>query len=315
MQVVSAPRESVATAPSAPPPEVLVRPRAGRRFAGVLLPLPAGILVACFLFGPIVAAFVLSLTNEALTGIHAVTNHFVGFANYTSLFHDPLFGHSAYISFIYVVLAAIVGQTGLGLLVAYTVHRGTNRWITRFVGSTMIAAWVMPEIVAAMLWFAFAAQGGTLDKMFAPIGLGNVQWLTGAPLILVSIATVWGGAAFSMLIFSAGFRGLPDEVVEAAVVDGARPWQRMLQVERPMLKRTFALNLILSTLSTLTDFTMIYALTGGGPGDATQTLPQYAYQQTFSFSQLGYGDAAAVVLLLVSAIIVVLYVWVLKVEV
>jgi multiple sugar transport system permease protein len=315
MQVVSAPAEAVAAQPAPPPSEIVVRPRLGRRFAGVLLPVPAAILVACFLFGPIIAAFVLSLTNEALTGIHAVTHTFVGFANYTSLFRDPLFAHSAFISLIYVLLAAIVGQTGLGLLVAYMVHRGTNRWITRFVGSTMIAAWVMPEIVAALLWFAFAAQGGTLDKLLAPIGLGNVQWLTGAPLVLVSIATIWGGAAFSMLIFSAGFRGLPDEVVEAAVVDGARPWQRMLQVELPMLRRTFALNLILTTLSTFTDFTMIYALTGGGPGDATQTLPQYAYQQTFSFSQLGYGDAAAVVLLFIAAIVVLLYVWLLRVEV
>ncbi|MGH3275684.1 MAG: carbohydrate ABC transporter permease, partial [Streptosporangiaceae bacterium] len=126
---------------------------------------------------------------------------------------------------------------------------------------------------------------------------------------------VWAGAAFSMLIFSAGLRGLPDEVVEAAVVDGARPWQRIRQVELPLLRRTFAVNLILVTLSTLTDFTLIYALTGGGPGDATQTLPQYAYQQTFSFAQLGFGDAAAVVLLIVAAVICLLYVWLLKVEV
>lgn len=313
MPAVSAPSE-VISSPAARP-GTPVRRRARRRFAGVLLPLPAAVLVAGFLFGPIVAAFVISLTNQALTGINAVTYGWVGLSNYGSLFSDPLFAHSGFISFIYVVIAAIIGQTGLGLLTAFMVHRGANRWITRFVGSTMIAAWVMPEIVAALLWFAFAAQGGTLDKMLGPVGLGNVQWLTGAPLILVSIATIWGGAAFSMLIFSAGFRGLPDEVVEAAVVDGARSWQRVLQVELPMLRRTFALNLILTTLSTFTDFTMIYALTGGGPGDATQTLPQYAYQQTFSFSQLGYGDAAAVILLLIAAIVCLLYVWLLKVEV
>ena len=313
MQAVST-RSEVIGGPAALS-EGQVRSHRRRRLGGLLLPLPAAILVAGFLFGPIVAAFVISLTNQALTGVHAVTYGWVGLSNYASLFRDPLFAHAGYISFVYVLLAAIVGQTGLGLLTAFMVHRGAHRWVTRFVGSTMIAAWVLPEIVAAMLWFAFAAQGGTLDKMLGPVGLGNVQWLTGAPLVLVSIATIWGGAAFSMLIFSAGFRGLPDEVVEAAVVDGARSWQRVLQVELPMLRRTFALNLILTTLSTFTDFTMIYALTGGGPGDATQTLPQYAYQQTFSFSQLGYGDAAAVVLLLIAAIVCLLYVWLLKVEV
>lgn len=305
----------VITEAAAPPSAKRKRAPRARRLTPFLLSLPAAVLITGFLFGPIVAAFVISLTDQALTGVHAAVYGFVGFSNYSALFSDPLFTHSGYISFVYVVLAAIIGQTGLGLATAFMIHRGANRWLVRFVGSTMIAAWVTPEIVAALLWFALAAQGGTLDSVLAPLGLGHVQWLTGAPLILVSIATIWGGAAFSMLIFSAGFRSLPDEVVEAAVVDGARPWQRVLQVELPMLRRTFAVNLILTTLSTFTDFTMIYALTGGGPGDATQTLPQYAYQQTFSFSQLGYGNAAAVVLLLIAAIVSVLYVWLLKVEV
>jgi multiple sugar transport system permease protein len=285
------------------------------RLTPLALGLPGALLVAVFLIGPVIAAFLVSFTNQALTGIHALSYGNVGLSNYRSLFTDPVFFHSAYLSLLYVVLTAVIGETGLGLLVAFLMQRGASRFVIRFVGSTMIAAWVVPEIVAAFLWLAFGSAGGTLDTILAPVGLGHFAWFSQLPLILVSLATVWAGAAFSMLIFSAGLRGLPDEVVEAAVVDGARSWQRIRQVELPLLRRTFAVNFILVTLGTLTDFTLIYALTGGGPGDATQTLPQYAYQQTFSFAELGFGDAVAVVLLIVAAAICLLYVRLLKVEV
>lgn len=301
--------------PAASPPPAAPPARASGRLTPFLLGLPSVVLVGVFLVGPIVAAFLVSFTNQALTGVHALYYGNVGLSNYQSLFTDPLFFHSAYLSFLYVVLAAVVGETGLGLVVAFLIHRGASRAVIRFVGSTMIAAWVVPEIVAAFLWLAVGSQGGTLDTILRPVGLGHYAWLSQLPLILVSLATVWAGAAFSMLIFSAGLRGLPDEVLEAAVMDGARTWQRIRQVELPMLRRTFAVNLILVSLSTLTDFTLIYALTGGGPGNATQTIPQYAYQLTFSFAQLGAGDAAAVVLLIAAAVICVLYVRLLKVEV
>lgn len=302
------------TSAASPLPSAPV-PREQRRLVPFTLGLPSVLLVGVFLVGPIIAAFLVSLTNQALTGIHALYYENVGLANYHSLFTDPVFFHSAYLSLLYVMLTAVIGETGLGLLVAYLMHRGASRLVIRFVGSTMIAAWVVPEIVAAFLWLAFGSQGGTLDTILRPVGLGHYAWLSQLPLILVSLATVWAGAAFSMLIFSAGLRGLPEEAIEAAVMDGARPWQRIRQVELPMLRRTFAVNLILVTMTTFTDFTLIYALTGGGPGDATQTLPQYAYQQTFSFGQLGLGDAAAVVLLIVTAAICLLYVRLLKVEV
>ena len=311
----SLPGSAAPEAPAARPAPVSARPKGRGRLTPLALGLPSALLVVVFLVGPIIAAFLVSFTNQALTGVHALYYGNVGLSNYRSLFTDPVFFHSAYLSLLYVVLTAVVGETGLGLLVAFLMHRGASRFVIRFVGSTMIAAWVIPEIVAAFLWLAFGSQGGTLDALLRPVGLGQFAWFSQLPLILVSLATVWAGAAFSMLIFSAGLRGLPDEVVEAAVVDGAGSWQRIRQVELPLLRRTFAVNLILVTLSTLTDFTLIYALTGGGPGDATQTLPQYAYQQTFSFAQLGFGDAAAVVLLVVAAVICLLYVRLLKVEV
>jgi multiple sugar transport system permease protein len=286
-----------------------------RRVGGYLMVAPAAVLICAFLFGPIAVSIWTSMTNEALTGVHAATWSFVGADNFKSLFSDPEFRHSIQVSVVYVLLSAVVGQTGVGLLVAYLSRNRANRFIVRFVGSAMIIAWVIPEVVVAFIWFAFAAQGGTLGKVLAPFGASHTEWLIRFPLVLVCIATTWGGAALSMLIFTAGLRSIPDEVIEAATVDGARTAQRIWQVELPILKRTIAVNLILVTLSTLTDFTLIYTLTGGGPGDATQTVPQYVYQQTLSFAQLGYGNAAAVMLLGFAALASLLYVRLLRVEV
>ena len=288
---------------------------AAHRAGGYLMVAPAVGLIGAFLFGPIAVSIWTSLTNEALTGVHAFAWNYVGLGNYKELFADPEFRHSIQISAIYVALSAVVGQTGVGLLVAYLGRRHTHRFVIRFVGAGMVIAWVIPEVVVAFIWFAFAAQGGTLDKALGVFGAANADWLIRFPLILVCIATTWGGAALSMLIFTAGLRGIPDEVIEAATVDGARTAQRIWQVELPILKRTIAVNLILVTLGTLTDFTLIYTLTGGGPGDATQTIPQYVYQQTLSFAQLGYGNAAAVMLLAFAALASLLYVRLLRVEV
>jgi multiple sugar transport system permease protein len=134
-------------------------------------------------------------------------------------------------------------------------------------------------------------------------------------MVLVCLATIWATAAFSMLVFTAGLHNLPEEVLEAARMDGANLWQRIVHIELPMLRSTIATTLILVTLSVLTDFTLIYTLTGGGPGTATTTLPVYVFQTAINDTVLGYGTAAAVVLVAVAALVSLLYVLVLRIEV
>ncbi len=292
------------------------RVRRSRRvaWATVALLLPATVLLAAFLVASIILAVWVGATNQTLTGAQAVHFEFVGLANFGRLFSDPDFIHSIVISAEYVV-AAVVGITGVGLLLAYLMRRGVSRWLIATVSSIVIIAWVIPEIVAGFIWFAFAGNGGTLAAMLAPLSPGTGDWLIRAPLVLVTIATIWAGTAFAMLVFSAGLQNLPDEVIEAAVVDGANLPQRIVRVELPMMKRTIATTLILVTLSILTDFTLIYALTAGGPGDATMTMPLYVFQEAISFTQLGYGTAAAVVLVAIAAVVSILYVKLLKIEV
>lgn len=291
------------------------RARRAFRFpwATLLLLLPATALLAVFLFGPIVQAVRVGTTNQALTGAQAANYGFVGLDNFSQLLSDPDF-HSAVVVSAEYVSASVLGITGMGLLLAYLMLRGVHPQIVRIVSGIVLVAWVVPEIVAGYIWLAFGSSGGTLASILQPL-TGSGDWLIRAPLVLVTLATIWATTAFSMLVFTAGLQGLPPEVLEAAIVDGANRWQRIVRVELPMLRSTIATNLILVTLTILTDFTLIFTLTGGGPGNATTTLPIYIYQQAITFAALGYGTAAAVVLIAVAAVVSVLYVVLLKIEV
>jgi multiple sugar transport system permease protein len=280
----------------------------------LLLLLPATALLAIFLFGPIEQAIRVATTNQGLTGPLSTNFDSVGLTNFSQLFTDPDF-HSALAVSAEYVSGSVIGITAMGLLLAYLMRRGVHPVLVRLVSGIVIIAWVVPEIVAGIIWLAFAGNGSTLAMILQPITGGGNDWLVRAPLVLVTVATIWATTAFSMLVFTAGLHGLPDEVLEAATVDGANLWQRIVWVELPMLRSTIGINLILVTLSILTDFTLIYTVTAGGPGTATTTLPLYIYQQAITIGVLGYGTAAAVVLIAVAAAISALYVTLLRIEV
>ncbi len=133
------------------------------------------------------------------------------------------------------------------------------------------------------------------------------------PLLSVILASVWRGTAFSMLVYSAAISDVPPDLLEAAAVDGANSLQRLRRVTLPLMKRSIMTNLMLITLMTLSVFTLVFAMTGGGPGTKSETLPIYMYQEAFKYYQLGYGAAVALILLLIGAIFSLIYVRALKV--
>ena len=124
----------------------------------------------------------------------------------------------------------------------------------------------------------------------------------------VCIANLWRGTAFCMLVFSAALRNLPSEVLEAADVEGASCLQRLFSVTLPLLGPTIVTNLLLVTILNLSDFTLIYTMTQGGPGTSTMTLPIYIYQEAFTYYELGYGTTISLVLILIGAILSLLFV-------
>lgn len=292
------------------------RPRKSMaRSVGRSLPLlPAVILLVIFLLGPVISSFYGSFTNSALTGAAAAHQQFVGLKNYVALFQDPDFPKSVLLTLVFLIASAVVGQNILGLGLAILM-RSASRLIRGFVGTFVVAAWVLPEIVASFAAYAFYNAHGTLNSALALIGIHGPNWLYTFPMLSIILANIWRGTAFSMLVYSAAVQEVPDEITESAEVDGASGWQRLVFITLPVIRRSISTNLMLTTLQTLSVFTLIYVMTAGGPGTNSSTLPILAYQEAFKFSQLGFGTAIATIMLLVGAAFSVVYIRALKPEV
>lgn len=298
-------------APGSTPPR---RRRAGRALVRSLPLVPSMVLLAIFLLGPVIASFYGSFTNSALTGSAAQGATFIGFENYLELFKNPDFLRSIWLTVVFLIGSAIIGQNVLGLGLAMLMQ-SANPLIRGTVGTLVVTAWIMPEIVAAFALYAFFHDGGTLNAILGIVGIHGPNWLYSLPMIAVILANVWRGSAFSMLVYTAALGDVPVDVRESAEIDGAGGAKRLLYITLPMIRRSISTNLMLTTLQTLSVFTLIYVMTGGGPGTKSSTLPVLAYQQAFKFSQLGLGTAIATILLIVGAVFSVIYIRALKPEV
>lgn len=273
--------------------------------------LPALALLAIFLAGPIIWALYSSFTNVALTGRFALHPRFVGLANYKRLLGDPVFPKSVWLTVLFVGLSAVVGQNLLGIALA-AMMRNVDKVTRAIVGTIVVAAWILPEIVAAFCLYAFFSDGGTLQSMFGRIGIHLPNMLYDHPMASVILANVWRGTAFSMMVYAAALADVPPELTEAAEVDGASWWQRTWNVVLPTINRSIATNLMLTTLQTLSVFTLIWVMTAGGPGTNSSTLPILAYQVAFKSAKVGYGTAIATVMLLIGAIFSIIYIRMLR---
>lgn len=302
--------QEVATASGASPR----RRHLGRTLAREAPLLPAFLLLAAFMVAPIAYALYGSFTNRTMSGYRAASPQFIGLDNYSALLSDPDFLRSVLLTTLFLFGSAIVGQNVLGMFVA-VLMRHCPPAVSSIVGAIIVGAWVMPEIVAAFACYAFFSSEGTLNSILAAWGIEGPSWLLTLPLFSVILANIWRGTAFSMMNYNAALAEVPPDVRESAQIDGANAVQTFFRISLPMIRRTIATNLMLTTLQTLGVFTLIWVMTGGGPGTSSATLPVLAYQEAFKFSQVGYGTAIATVTLIVGAIFSVVYMRVLKPEV
>lgn len=283
-------------------------------FKSILFLTPSWILLLIFFISPMILTLFFSLTNLSLTGTAASHLQFVGFDNFTNMFKDPQFRNSIYKTIIFLFFSAIVGQCCLGFLIAFLMKE-KNKHFRRIVGLIVIAAWVTPEIVASFCWVAFLGDSGTVNQILGFFHIKPVAWLFSFPMISVIVANIWRGTAFSMMVFQAALDDIPKDVEEAAIVDGASRWRIVSRITIPMVKGTIGTNMMLVTLQTLGVFTLIFTMTGGGPGIKTMTLPVFMYKQAFVSYQLGYGTAISLTLLVIGIVASLLYMKALKMKV
>ncbi|MFY9986145.1 MAG: sugar ABC transporter permease [Chthoniobacterales bacterium] len=287
----------------------------GKSWQLQLLLLPSVLLLGALVIYPALYSIYLSLTNASLVGVAATHPRFVGLRNYFRLFSDAEFWNSLVITFWFVVGSAVIGQFLLGLTSAVLLRRPLR--FKNLFNSIILLPNAVPEVVAGFIWISMLAGGehSTLNRILGVVGIPSVRWLEQLPLLMIVVANTWRGIASAMILMMAGLSSVPPEVCEAARIDGASPRQIFRFVTLPLIMPTIFLYMLVSTVTTISIFGFVYALTRGGPGNATEIIGIYIYNQSFTAFQLGYGAAVAVVTLLISVAIGLVYVRALKVQV
>jgi multiple sugar transport system permease protein len=280
---------------------------------------PALALLGVFTIWPAVWAIYQSFTNKALTGFEARSPHFVGLQNYTRLLGDPDFHSSMLRTFAFVLLSAVVGQTIFAFAIAYLMAE-RPRWrlgFTPLFAAVFLLPLAVPEAVAALLW-ASTANGtseGLLNRGLGLVGVGPVQWLQAHAFETVTVVNIWRGIPFAMVLFAAAIESIPRTTLEAGLIDGASAWQQLRRVVLPILRPQILTFLMLTTITTFGIFGLVFFLTRGGPGNATEIIGIFIYQRAFQFFQIGLGSAAGVLLLVVLLVLGAYYVWLMREQV
>ena len=270
-----------------------------------VLLIPSLVVLLCFFVVPIILTIYYSFTNMALSGSNAKNFQFVGLENYVRMLTDPTMLVSIKNTVVFLI-GSLAGQTILGFLIAYFMKQ-KSRTFRSIVGPCFLAGWVMPEIVVSLCFMAFLKENGTLNVILGFFGVRVISWLYEYPMLSVVVANIWHGMAFSMLNFLSALDNVSGELEEAARVDGATRFQVLTRIIVPCIKDSIATNIMLNTLSTLGVYGLIYAMTGGGPGNKTMTLSIYMYNQGLKGMQLGFGTAIGMMILAVGAVCSIVY--------
>ncbi len=278
-----------------------------------LLPLTV-ILLATFIF-PIFQITRLSFTNANLVG----SDYEYTFSSYTSLFTSPYFFNMLTVTAIF-VFVSVAFQMIFGFLIALAVDQGGKRGMRASIvtRTAVLSAWAIPGVLIGVIWSILYQQsaGGILNYILSLVGVGPVPFLSDPEVALasVTIANIWRGTAFSMILVYAGLQTIPGDVIEAAKIDGASAFQRMTRVILPLIAPILFINLVIVSIETFNTFDMVLALTGGGPGRSTEVIALSIYNQIFAQFNLGQGAATAVLLLLISLIMTTVYIKLLQRE-
>jgi len=227
----------------------------------------------------------------------------IGLGNFTKMMDDPNAAQAIWHTLLIAVSITII-QNGFGLLLALGVNSIIkSRNVLRVF---LFAPAVVTPIVTAYLWRNLLGPDGAVNSLLGAVGLGSLQqdWLGDPHLALWSIVAVivWQFGGYSMVIFLAGLQSVPREIYEAAAIDGTGPVRRFWSVTRPLLAPAFTINLMLSIIGGIKLFDQVYALTGGGPGHATDTISTLIYKDAFTLGEFGYSIALAVILTIIVAV-------------
>jgi ABC-type sugar transport system permease subunit len=288
-------------APSAP------RPKRGRELLLriVCIAPPLALLGALVLY-PLLSAVYLSFTKSSFINPNA---QWIGLGNYASIIGSSTFVRVVVNSLIWTV-AVVVLQFVLGLASAILLsQKFRGRLAMR---SFVIVPWIMPGVIAGVLWkLLYDPYLGPVNAIGQSLGIvhGNPAWLgqAGTALAAVTVAAIWKGFPLSTVMYMAAYQGVPEELREAARVDGASKWGTFLHVTLPAMAPTIRTTLLLTTVWTFNYFDLIYVMTAGGPGNSTEIFPTFIYREAFQNVRYGVAGAYGVISVLLLSVFTVVY--------
>jgi multiple sugar transport system permease protein len=254
---------------------------------------PSALGTGLFVFIPMVLAFALSFTSANGFGQYP----WVGLANYERMFQDPLFVNSIKVTALF-VLGFVPGVYLLGLVMALVVYGAIPA--RAFFRVAFFAPYTVSLVVVGLVWrYMLADRVGVVGSVLQQIGIDNPPSFLGNPdlaLWVVVIASIWFFVGYYMVILLGGLQEIPQDVIDAARLDGAGTYRMVVSIILPMLKPTTFFALVLATiagLAGLQSFDLIYVMTQGGPANSTSLGIYYVYEQAFKSSQFGYAAAMA----------------------
>lgn len=267
-----------------------------------LMTVPAIVLYTIFLVVPIIMAVYFSFSEW--NGIAGTPLKFVGIKNYIAAFQDELFLISLK-NLSKMLFFSVIFHTPIALLLAVALHQKIKG--KRFFKIIFFVPTIFPLTAIGLLWYFIFMPNGSLNTLLETIGLGNLVtgWLinpkTAMPTII--FVNIWAGIGYYMIILLAGLKGIPEDLYEAAKIDGATSIQSFFKITIPMLKPIIGLCLVLDIIGTIKIFDLVFVMTGGGPNGLTNLPTTLVYYQAFLYDNYGLGSAIGIILLIITILV------------
>ncbi|MBW3090044.1 carbohydrate ABC transporter permease [Bifidobacterium miconisargentati] len=265
--------------------------------------LPFAVIFCVFMLIPLVSSMTMSLTDITSRDLRTPFNvNFVGFKQYLTLFSDARFLHSLQVTAIFVIVGLPITMI-IALAFAVALDKGLQH-VNAFFRALFYAPVVASVVAVSVVWRYILQADGLLNSLLAMIGIEGPDWLhdTHYALPALMVMTIWRNMGTLMIIFLAGLQAIPEELKEAAAIDGASEWRTFWSITLPLLKPTLLLGAVLLSVAYLQFFEESFVMTQGGPLDSTLSAAYYVYQK-FGFGQYGIASAASWVLFVIIALV------------
>lgn len=271
-----------------------MRPTFATRWAAVAFLAPLLAYLLLFYAFPLYRNVELSLHDYTPRAFVQGGADFLGLANYAEVLRSRTFGAALRHTVVF-TLVSIAAQYAIGLALAVFFHRHFR--LSRLLRAMFLVPWLLPLIVSGSTWaWMFNSENGVLNAVLGAFGVGQINWLTSPDWALTSviIANIWLGIPFNLVIMYAGLQHIPDDLYEAAALDGAGGWHRFWRVTFPLLRPVTMITLLLGLIYTLKVVDLIWIMTTGGPANASTTLAIWSYREAFGTGQPDFSPAATV---------------------